>query len=117
MWSLASSATPNTYVLLLTFPPPPVPPSISPFTFCNSLLSVGVFAQLQHVIISGDVPIIMLWVYLNSDLVTTIKDADLVCLLMIGELNAKHTGSYTCIASNFSGRTTFTTPFVINSLS
>jgi len=80
-------------------------------------LNAGVIAQLQCIVAYGDLPITISWVYPNSDHVTTMKVADRVSLLMISELNAKHSGNYTCIASNDAGRTTFTTPLVINGLS
>lgn len=109
--------TPSTYASMLTCVFFSVPPSISPFSFGNLPLNAGVIAQLQCIVAYGDLPISTSWVYPDSDHVTTLKVADRVSLLTINELSAKHSGNYTCIASNAAGRTAFMTPLVINGLS
>nr|CAD7199658.1 unnamed protein product [Timema douglasi] len=96
-----------------------VPPSISPFSFGNLPMNAGVVAQIQCIVAYGDLPVTISWKFPgdnapSSSGVTTMKIADRVSILMIAAVTSKHSGNYTCVASNDAGRETFSTPLIIN---
>nr|CAD7258839.1 unnamed protein product [Timema shepardi] len=96
-----------------------VPPSISPFSFGYLPMNAGVVAQIQCIVAYGDLPVAISWKFpgdnaLSSSGVTTMKIADRVSILMIAAVTSKHSGNYTCVASNDAGRETFSAPLIIN---
>nr|CAD7425866.1 unnamed protein product [Timema monikensis] len=92
------------------------PPEIAPFQFPSNLQE-GMRAQVSCSIISGDFPISITW---RKDAGPLPQDADVheqqhqfVSNLLFGNLAARHSGHYTCIASNAAAVANFTARLVV----
>ncbi|XP_063241575.1 cell adhesion molecule Dscam2-like [Bacillus rossius redtenbacheri] len=87
------------------------PPEIAPFQFPGKL-SEGMRAQVSCSIISGDFPIFISWRKdggsLPQDPAVLEQRHQFVSSLMFGDLAARHSGRYTCIAGNAAATTNYT---------
>ena len=84
------------------------PPQILPFTFGQGVIKEGQLRQLLCTVVQGDEPISIKWSLQGEDLgpgpdLTTTQLGSRTSLLMISEVNYRHTGTYTCTASNPAG--------------
>lgn len=98
--------------------PCPEPPTINPFYFGELPLPVGQIAQLQCVVPSGDLPLNISWAFPGDDAavargVTVMKLAERVSLLMIGAVDPRHVGNYTCVASNAAAAASYSAPLAV----
>ncbi len=88
------------------------PPQILPFSFGKTVINEGQFGQLVCTVLQGDEPISIKWSLHGEDLgpgpdLTTTQIGSRTSMLMISEVNYRHTGTYTCTASNPAGSTTY----------
>lgn len=95
-----------------------VPPMIASFAFPPELHD-GMRARLQCVLTQGDLPIRISWLKddqsIPDDLaLTTRQDDDFSSTLTFPSIHTKHSGRYTCIASNDAGTSNFTAPLVVD---
>ncbi|XP_067002094.2 cell adhesion molecule Dscam1 [Anabrus simplex] len=92
------------------------PPQIAPFQFPNNLQE-GMRAQVSCSIISGDLPITITWrkdggpLPQESDVHE--QQHDFVSNLLFSNLAARHSGHYTCIASNAAAVANYTTKLIV----
>lgn len=92
---------------------------IQPFAFTKSPMNAGEFDTLQCLVPIADLPLKIRWHYPNQESggasgVMVKKVADLVSILMIPTITAKHAGNYTCVAENWGGNSSHTTQLVVN---
>ncbi|KAG8244655.1 hypothetical protein J6590_017600 [Homalodisca vitripennis] len=97
-----------------------VPPRIIPFSFGDAPIFAGQAAQVTCFVSEGDSPLDITWsVEGSSDSsrqgLSTLKGAK-VNMLMIDSVEYRHSGNYTCSASNPAGVVTFTTTLEIHVL-
>lgn len=92
------------------------PPEIMPFHFSSSLKEGGK-AHIACTVVSGDLPISFTW---RKDGKPLAHDPDIheqvlemVSTLRINNLAARHTGLYTCIASNPAASSNYTAKLVV----
>lgn len=92
------------------------PPEIAPFHFPSNLQE-GMRAQVSCSIISGDFPITITW---RKDGGPLPQEADVqeqqhqfVSNLMFSDLAARHSGHYTCIASNAAAVANYTAKLIV----
>lgn len=95
-----------------------VPPMIGPFSF-PPVLHEGMRARLQCVVTQGDMPIVITWLKderrVPADLGPTARqEDDFSSTLTFASINPRHSGRYTCIASNDAGTSNFTAPLVVD---
>ena len=101
------------YVLFLE------PPEIVPFTFGSDTINQGEFAQLICVVRKGDMPITLSW-SLKGDAISSDPDLSTTMLgqrtsmLTISSVNYRHSGTYTCRATNPGGSVTHTATLNVN---
>lgn len=96
------------------------PPQIAPFQFPNNLQE-GMRAQVSCSIISGDFPITITW---RKDGGPLPQEADVqeqqhqfVSNLLFSDLAARHSGHYTCIASNAAAVANYTAKLTVRGTS
>lgn len=98
-------------------------PKISPFNFgSEDSLNLGDSVSTQCSITVGDSPISIQW-YLNGQPITdSFQDISVTKLgkkavaLAIDSVNAKHVGSYMCVAKNAAGVVSFTSELIVNGI-
>ncbi|KPU80416.1 uncharacterized protein Dana_GF18608, isoform B [Drosophila ananassae] len=87
------------------------PPVIEPFKFPKNLQEGG-RAQITCAVSSGDMPIYFGWKKddssIPSSLQITEKKEEFYSLLVFKDISAKHSGKYTCYASNAAAKVNFT---------
>lgn len=79
-----------------------------PFSFGKEVINEGQRGQLVCTIIQGDEPISIKWSLHGEDLgpgpdLTTSQLGSHTSILMISSVNYRHTGTYTCTATNPAG--------------
>lgn len=90
------------------------------FTFGEEPLSPGDSVGVQCVITKGDTPIQISWEFNGAPLRTGQNGVNIMnistktSLLNIVSINAQHRGTYTCIAKNLAGHTTFEAELKVN---
>ena len=95
------------------------PPEIVPFAFGSSTVNTGEFAQIFCVVGKGDEPITLSW-SLKGDIVTsdpvlsTTMLGSRTSMLTISAVNYRHTGTYTCRASNPAGSVSHSADLVVD---
>ena len=95
------------------------PPLIVPFSFGVDTVNQGSFAQLVCVVMNGDEPISITWslkgdvISSDTDLTTTMLGTR-TSMLTIGSVSHRHTGTYTCRASNPAGSVTHSANLKVN---
>lgn len=88
------------------------PPQIVPFTFGTDTINEGDVAQLVCLVRRGDEPLRITW-SLKGDIIssepamTTTMIGTRTSMLMISSVGYRHSGTYTCTASNDAGTDSF----------
>ncbi|CAH0727689.1 unnamed protein product, partial [Brenthis ino] len=92
------------------------PPEIEPFSF-SANLQEGKRAQVSCSVASGDMPVRFAWLKdgapIPADLQVEERGADFFSNLVFKEVSARHSGSYTCVASNNAARVNYTAELVV----
>ncbi|XP_044594739.1 Down syndrome cell adhesion molecule-like protein Dscam2 [Cotesia glomerata] len=92
------------------------PPVMTPFTFPLNLQE-GSRAQVTCGVTSGDLPIYFSWLKdgepLPSSLRIEERGAEFFSLLVFKELTSKHSGKYTCVATNNAAKVNHTTELLV----
>ena len=97
------------------------PPVIAPFTFASSVVNQGEFAQLMCSVNRGDEPLAIAW-NLTGDVVssyasiTTTMLGRRTSILTISSVGHRHSGVYTCMASNPAGAATHSAELNVNGI-
>ena len=83
------------------------------------MLNQGELGQLVCTVIKGDEPISIKWSLQGADLgpgpdLTTSQLGTRTSILMISSVNYRHTGSYTCTATNPAGSTSHSAELTVN---
>lgn len=88
-----------------------MPPEISPFQFPETAGQAGAFAQVICVVVTGDAPIDISWLYNGASelpLGTTAQPiGDRTSILTIESVSWFHSGDYECLAQNSAGKASF----------
>ena len=95
------------------------PPEIVPFSFGDTAINQGEFAQLTCVIRKGDKPLSITWSLkgdtISSDpAMTTTMLGQQTSILIISSVDYQHSGVYTCRAENPAGISTFSAELLVN---
>ena len=96
------------------------PPEILPFTFGKTILDEGDFAHVSCIITKGDMPISISWslqgdqASVSDSSISTSQAGPRASFLSINSVSHRHTGVYTCTASNNAGTSTFSTELKVN---
>ncbi|XP_061709196.1 cell adhesion molecule Dscam2 isoform X4 [Cydia pomonella] len=92
------------------------PPEIEPFSF-SANLQEGKRAQVSCSVTSGDMPVHFTWLKDNvpipSSLQVEERGADFFSNLVFKEVFARHSGLYTCVASNSAAKVNYTAELVV----
>ncbi|XP_047351251.1 Down syndrome cell adhesion molecule-like protein Dscam2 isoform X6 [Vespa velutina] len=92
------------------------PPVMSPFNFPSNLQE-GSRAQVTCSVISGDLPIYFSWLKdgepLPSSLRIEERGAEFFSLLVFKELSSRHSGKYTCVATNNAAKVNHTAELLV----
>ncbi|XP_034948275.1 Down syndrome cell adhesion molecule-like protein Dscam2 isoform X1 [Chelonus insularis] len=92
------------------------PPVMSPFSFPPNLQE-GSRAQITCGVTSGDLPIYFSWLKDGEPLPSSLKieerGAEFFSLLVFKELTSKHSGKYTCVATNSAAKVNHTTELLV----
>lgn len=99
----------------------PVAPQIGMFSFGEDPLNAGDTTSVQCVIMKGDLPLDIAFMFQGNPIV---PNQDVVVLetgkrakqLMIESVSARHAGEYTCIASNIAGSTSRSAILAVNGI-
>ena len=95
------------------------PPSIVPFSFGSRVVDEGDFAQVTCSIRKGDEPLKVSW-SLKGDVIssepslTTTMIGKRTSILIINAVGYRHSGVYTCHASNEAGFVSYSTELRVN---
>ena len=97
-------------------------PEIVPFSFGESSVNQGEFAQLTCVVKRGDKPLSITWSLkgdiINSDpTLTTTMLGTQASMLVITSVDYHHSGVYTCRAENPAGIATYSAELLVNGIS
>ncbi|XP_017776462.1 PREDICTED: Down syndrome cell adhesion molecule-like protein Dscam2 isoform X2 [Nicrophorus vespilloides] len=92
------------------------PPILEPFTFPTSLQEGG-RAQVTCYVTSGDMPIHFAWykddMPISASLQVEERAAEFYSMLIFKEVTSKHSGAYTCVASNSAARANYTANLMV----
>uniref|UniRef100_A0A182NQ64 Down syndrome cell adhesion molecule-like protein Dscam2 n=1 Tax=Anopheles dirus TaxID=7168 RepID=A0A182NQ64_9DIPT len=92
------------------------PPVIEPFSF-PKIMKVGGRAQLTCSVSAGDMPIYFSWKKDGSpiaqDLHVSEKKEEFFSLLVLKDITARHSGRYTCFATNTAAQTNYTAELLV----
>lgn len=86
-----------------------VSPQIAPFTFGDGPVNAGEVALIQCSVIKGDFPLEITWMFEGRSIesdgrnVIVSDSGKRVKQLTIETVGDRHTGEYTCVASNIAG--------------
>ena len=94
-----------------------VPPEILPFPILDAL-SAGDEVFLPCNVHKGDTPLTIRWTFHGATVMlkrqfTTLPAGARTNILMIQSVQHAHSGTYTCIASNAAGETSYSTKLVV----
>ena len=89
------------------------------FSFGNTAVNKGEPRQIICSVIKGDEPLKITWSLHGEDLgpgpdLTTTQLGSRTSLLMINAVSYRHSGKYTCNASNLAGSTSYTAELKVN---
>lgn len=98
-----------------------VAPKIAPFSFGSEPSNFGDSASVQCLVTSGDFPIDFKWLFNSRPVsefagISTAKMGKRNSVMTIDSANGKHSGNYTCQASNSAMVVNFTAVLVINGI-
>ncbi|CAH2050967.1 unnamed protein product, partial [Iphiclides podalirius] len=92
------------------------PPEIEPFSF-SANLQEGKRAQVSCSVTSGDMPVHFTWLKDNTPIPSNLqveeRGADFFSNLVFKEVSARHSGLYTCVASNTAAKVNYTAELVV----
>ena len=95
------------------------PPKIMPFSFGSGSIKEGGIAQLICFVNEGDEPLTISW-YLKGDIlssdpaISTTMIGTRTSMLMISNVGYRHSGTYSCRATNHAGSVTQTAELKVN---
>ena len=97
-------------------------PEIVPFSFGETTVNQGEFAQLMCVIRKGDKPLSITWslkgdIISSDPVLTTTMIGTQTSLLSISSVDYQHSGVYTCRAENPAGITSYSAELLVNGIS
>ncbi|XP_032572875.1 Down syndrome cell adhesion molecule-like protein Dscam2 isoform X6 [Drosophila sechellia] len=97
-----------------------VPPHVLPFSFGSEVFNMGDVLSITCVVLKGDLPLRIHWA-LNGEPVATGVDGFTVMqmnqrttYLSVDALEAKHRGSYSCVAQNQAGEAIYSADLQVN---
>lgn len=97
-----------------------VPPQVLPFNFGEEVYNMGDLLSINCVVLKGDLPLHIHWT-LNTEPITTAEDGFTVVqlnprtsYLSVDSLEAKHRGTYRCIAVNLAGLAEYAAELQVN---
>ena len=101
------------------FPFYPEPPKVLPITFGQETVDEGEFAQLICIVVKGDEPLSITWsmqgARVNSGpTISTTMLGTRTSMLTIDSVGHRHSGEYTCVASNRAGSEKQSTELKVN---
>lgn len=96
-----------------------MPPQIHPFDFGDESVHSGDMTLAYCAVIKGDLPVEITWTLNGKNIktvdgVNTMKTKQRVNQLSIDDVQALHSGEYTCIARNKAGNATFSAYLRVN---
>ncbi|XP_058804461.1 cell adhesion molecule Dscam2 isoform X16 [Phymastichus coffea] len=97
-----------------------VAPQIASFSFGEEPLNAGDTASLTCIAAKGDLPLEITWMFNSEPIDPTLHDTVVSATgkrtkqLTIDNVNARHVGEYTCVASNMAGSTTRSAVLIVN---
>ncbi|KAK9880043.1 hypothetical protein WA026_008554 [Henosepilachna vigintioctopunctata] len=96
-----------------------VPPQILPFDFGEDTVNSGDLASLHCTVHKGDLPINITWYHNNktihySDGILITKAGKKVSSITIESVKGSHAGTYTCVAENNAGVTSYSSVLSVN---
>ena len=87
-------------------------PVIGPFSFGDHEYTLGMSAQINCIVVEGDLPLDISWTFHGPSSVMagieTTKIGSRSSVLNIESVGADHAGNYTCIARNFAATRNYT---------
>lgn len=100
----------------------PAKPEISPFSLGNGLLNDGDTVQAVCTVQKGDLPIIIEWFFnkannkslTTDDNIAVSKVGNRASLLSISSVGRSNAGTYTCVATNDAGATSYAATLDVN---
>lgn len=97
-----------------------VPPRIAPFEMADKAVNWGDSVSAVCTVVNGDSPLEITWALNGMSIeenrhisVTTTKRNS---LLSIDSASPSHAGTYTCVASNAAGATTYSAELTVNGI-
>ncbi len=98
------------------------PPRIVPFSFGSDVVDEGAFAQLTCAVSHGDEPLSITWslkgdVISSEPSISTTMVGSRTSFLIISQVGYRHSGLYTCRATNPAGSDTYAAELKINGTS
>lgn len=96
-----------------------VAPQILPFDFGEETVNSGDMASLTCSVHKGDLPLDIFWLHNNKDIspetaISLFRTNNKISTLSIDSVQEQHAGSYTCIARNAAGTSSFSTWLHVN---
>ncbi|XP_055315179.1 cell adhesion molecule Dscam2 isoform X2 [Sitodiplosis mosellana] len=92
------------------------PPVIEPFAFPKNLQEGG-RAQITCAIVLGDLPIVFTWKkddhHIPASLQITVKGDEFFSMLVFKDISARHSGKYSCYASNSAATVNHTSELLV----
>ena len=100
------------------------PPEILPFNFGKDILDEGSFAHVSCIVTEGDMPLTITWTLQGDQVQVSESDAAIstsqagprASFLSISSVSHRHSGVYTCTATNTAGTSIFSTELKVNGI-
>ena len=94
-------------------------PTVLPFSFGRDVVNQGEVGQLLCTVVKGDEPLTINWSLQGEELssgpdLTTSQIGTRTSLLMISSVSYRHTGKYTCTATNAAGSSSISAELKVN---
>jgi hypothetical protein len=107
--------------MLMFYPQISVAPSIAPFSFGESAVNAGQIVQQNCVVLTGDDPLLISWIFNGADAsssfgIHVLRIGSRTSILTIESVRSFHKGSYTCMAANAAGNANFTAHLAVNGI-
>ena len=99
-----------------------VSPRVLPFSFGQDIVNQGQLGQLMCTVVDGDEPLTIAWSLHGEDIssgpdLTTSQLGSRTSILMISSVSYRHSGKYTCTASNSAGSASYSAMLQVNGTS